>query len=222
MKLNLEEKPKNQAEIKTTEYKTKRRSMKKQDFLQKHTINLMYTERERGNNPKYVIPLGVVLFVLIILFTKFMVIDKVGAAMRAEAEIQSVRTQTEALREENRDYEKIKAEYNRYSTAAYNDAELALIGVNHVLTLLDHRILQRADMESCVYENNVLNVAVSGVSLQETAEIVSVLYQDPYVAKVSVSTAATNEKEISSQRVVAELTVQMQHPQKDTKEVEAE
>ena len=58
--------------------------------------------------------------------------------------------------------------------------------------------------------------------MQETAEIVSVLYQDPYVAKVSVSTAATNEKEISSQRVVAELTVWLQQHQKDKKEVEAE
>lgn len=219
MKLNLEKNPNNELEFHTIEPKTKKKkNPKKPDFLKKHTINLMYTEQAKGNNPKIVLPVAVLVFLLILLFTKFMVIDKVATAMRAEAEIQSVRTQTEALRQQNQNYDKIKAEYNRFSNAAYNDEELSLIGVDHVLTLIDNRIIQRADIESCVYGENVLNVVLSDVTLQETSDIVSLLYQDPYVTEVSVSTASTNEQENPTQKVVANMTIQLSTPKEEAQE----
>lgn len=213
MKLKLEKKPK----------KTEKKGNKKNDFLQKRTINLMYRERDVANDPKVIGPLAVLVLILILLFAKFMVIDKVSMAMRAEAEVESIHTQTEALRQENKAFAEVKAEYSRFSKAAYNDDELLLVGVDHVLTLLDSRILRQADMESCVYDDNVLNVELSGVTLREASDIVSLLYQDPFVESVSVSAASTREQVDPNQKVVANITVMLSNPQTDTgEEAEAE
>lgn len=212
MKLKLEKKPK----------KTGKKINKKSNFLQKRSINLMYQERDTANDPKIMGPLAVLVLILILLFAKFMVIDKVSMAMRAEAEVQSIRSQAEALRQENEAFADVKAEYNRYSRAAYNDDELILVAVDHVLTLLDNRILRQADMQSCVYDNNVLNVVMSDVTLRETSDIVSLLYQDPFVVGVSVSTASTREQESVDQKVVANITVELSNPQTEEEEVAAE
>lgn len=216
MKLKLEKKPKKPK-------KTEKKRNKQYVFLQKRSINLMYREQAAENDPKIMGPLAVLVLLLILLFAKFMVIDKVSMAMQAEAEVQSIRTQAEALRQENQAYEEVKAEYSRYSRAAYNDNELILVAVDHVLTLLDNRILRQADIKSCTYGNNVLNVVMSDVTLQEASDVVSLLYQDPYVIGVSVSTASTREQESTNQKVVANITVQLSNPQTvDDEEVAAE
>lgn len=186
----------------------------KNDFLQKRSINLAVYERSKQNNPRVIAPAAVLIILVIGLFTKFMVIDRLSAAARAQSELKAVYSETERLRNENLELAEIKEEYNRYSKAAYNDSELVLVDVNDVLDILDRNALNKAELKSFVYSDNTINAVLSGVTLSEVSDIVIQLYREPLVESVSVSTAATNESS-TNQKVNASMTIILALPQDD-------
>ena len=165
------------------------------EYAGKTTINLAYKEREKGNDPKIVIPLAVVILAAVALFSKFMVTDKLQEAMRVNAQLNEIVQQTEDFRERNLEFEEVKEEYSRTSTAVYHAEELLQVDMMDVLDIVDNRLLQKADINTCVFDSNVLNLVLTDASLKEVAAIVSELYESPLVTGVTVSVATTEGQE---------------------------
>ncbi len=176
---------------------------KKRDYFGKTTINLAYKEREKGNDPKVVIPLAVVILVAVALFSKYMVTDRLQEAMRVNAQLNEIVQQTEDFRERNKEFDEVKEEYSRSSTAIYHTEELLQVDMMDVLDIVDNRLLREADINTCVFDSNVLNLVLTEASLRDVAAIVSGLYESPLVTGVTVSVATTEGQDPSPDKKAA-------------------
>lgn len=184
---------------------------KKQDYLRKRTINLMYKERNVENDPRIIAPLAVLVLAGIVWFGKVMVADKLELAAQAEANLASMRAQLEELKEENQDYEQIKEEYQRYGAVVYNDGEMNQVSVDDVIDLLERVIMTQGDIKSCVFQNNTIQLQMNDMTLDAAAKIITQLYQEPIVDDVLISTAVTENKTMN-QDIVASLTITVSKP----------
>ncbi|MCJ7856114.1 hypothetical protein MUJ63_07310 [Lachnospiraceae bacterium NSJ-143] len=183
----------------------------KKDYCNKTAINLAYKDRKKGNDPRLVLPLAVIVIAAVVSFGKFMVSDKLNEAARVNAEIDSVRQQTESYREKNKEYTEVKDEYGSFSKASYSMEELMLTDITDVLDIVDKKLLNGADISTYVFNSNVLNVVLTDVTLKEVASLVSGLYESDIVTGVTVSTATTGTGEQVSpdQKVTATVSISL-------------
>lgn len=188
------------------------RGMKKaKNILLKKTLNLAVKEKDRANDPKVVLPFAVIAAVLIVIFGKMAVADRLSAASSVYSEVSYINQRTQELRKENEQYDDVRKQYDHYTYSAYSKDELALQNVGDIFSLIDSKLLPNSQINSLVFNSNVLNVVINNVTLQDVSLIVSDLYKSPIVDTVTVSTAITNEnkKLAQGQDVTATVTVNL-------------
>lgn len=188
------------------------RGMKKDKTISlKKTLNLAAKEKSKGNDPKIILPAALILAVVIVLFGKFAVVDRLNAANGVYSEINYLNQRTEDLRKENEQYNNIKQQYEHYTYSAYSEDELELTDVNKLFTLIDSCLLPNSQIENFVFNSNVINVVINNVTLQDVSLIVSDLYKSNIVDSVTVSTAYTNnnQKMAQGQKVTATITINL-------------
>ncbi|MCI2000456.1 MAG: hypothetical protein LKJ75_06895 [Clostridia bacterium] len=175
----------------------------------KRTLNLAVKEKNKGNDPKVLLPAAIITAVLIAAFCKFAVIDRLNAANDVYSEINYLNQQAEMLHKENEQYDNVKDNYEHYTYSFYNDDELALVDIDDLFTTIDREIMPKAQIKSFVFESNVLNTVIDNLTLKDVSLIVSDLYKSPIVDTVTVSTATTNngQKLSQGQNVTATITV---------------
>ena len=174
----------------------------------KRSMNLYY-KPDRTTKPATI---GLyVLFVLTCLLglSKFLIYDVGMEALQAQQSLAAAEAQLESLNLELADYEEVWERYSRYSAT---DEERALIDRMEVLALLDQAV--GASLDAVSISGETVQLQFSGVTLAQTAQIVSALEASPIVAYTMVNTAATTQGEggsaDASAPVQASVLIQLQ------------
>lgn len=162
---------------------------KRRTYPTKTTMNLYFRE-SRGTKPATI--LLYVLFVLVLLLAagKFLVLDRVLAVDALEDEAVRMESQTASVMARLGEYPAVLEEYTRL---APTERERALTDRMDVLDLIDEVIRPAAHISQVTIQDQQVLVEFSGVTLVETADIVSRLEASPLVARTTVDTAASEE-----------------------------
>jgi len=105
------------------------------------------------------------------------------------------------------DYNEVRERYSRYSAT---EEERALIDRMDVLALLDGAVGATAKLDAISINGDTAQIQFSGVTLAQTADIVSALEASPIVAGTVVNTASTTELEAANGLVQANVLIQLQ------------
>lgn len=162
---------------------------KRRTYPTKTTMNLYFREN-RGTKPATI--LLYVLFVLVLLLAagKFLVLDRVLAVDALEDEAVRMESQTASVMARLGEYPAVLEEYTRL---APTERERAVTDRMDVLDLIDEVIRPAAHISQVTIQDQQVLVEFSGVTLVETADIVSRLEASPLVARTTVDTAASEE-----------------------------
>lgn len=162
---------------------------KRRTYPTKTTMNLYFREN-RSTKPATI--LLYVLFVLVLLLAagKFLVLDRVLAVDALEDEAVRMESQTASVMARLGEYPAVLEEYTRL---APTERERALTDRMDVLDLIDEVIRPAAHISRVTIQDQQVLVEFSGVTLVETADIVSRLEASPLVARTTVDTAASEE-----------------------------
>ena len=162
---------------------------KRRTYPTKTTMNLYFREN-RGTKPATI--LLYVLFVLVLLLAagKFLVLDRVLAVDALEDKAVRMESQTASVMARLGEYPAVLEEYTRL---APTERERALTDRMDVLDLIDEVIRPAAHISQVTIQDQQVLVEFSGVTLVETADIVSRLEASPLVARTTVDTAASEE-----------------------------
>ena len=172
--------------------KTARR--KKLRYPSKVTVNLVMRERS-GNSPRIVLPLFLVLAVLIGVFAKFAVIDRLAVAARAQAGLAAAQAELAQAQAANEAFDSVAAEYSRYFYSGFTEAELGAVDRMEILGLLETELMPRAQIGAMAVKGNVMTVNLSGVTLQGLSDLMRQLKDQDLVSGVSVYTAGTRAEQ---------------------------
>ncbi|MDO4271200.1 MAG: hypothetical protein Q4C72_09810 [Eubacteriales bacterium] len=165
--------------------------MKKNNrYPEKTSLNLAMRERTI-NSPSRIIPIAVVLAVLIGLFAKFAVIDRLMAVNLAQREVAEIKRQVDELDAANAGYDELLDEYALHSTSWMSTMELALVDRAAVFGLLESAVLPSAQLRDLSMQENTLSLSLTGLSLRDASDIVTRLKARDDVLDVSVYTAGS-------------------------------
>ena len=176
----------------------------------KRSMNLFY-KPDRTTKPATIALY--VLFVLVCLLGlgKFLVYDVWMETTEAQQALAAAERQLEDVQLELTDYGEVWERYSRYSAT---EEERALIDRMEVLALLDEAVGTTAVMDAVSIGGGTVQLQFSGVTLAQTARIVSALEASPIVAYTMVNTAATTQSEGApaddSAPVQASVLIQLQ------------
>lgn len=177
-------------------------------YPEKTSINLLMAQDGEMNN-KNQIALFILFLVLLGLFTKFGVIDRMQAAFDAKEKYTIAEEQLSQLQQSNEDYDVIREQYSHYGNGYLNDEEKAEIDRMEILALLDTQIMNKADVQSIDIVGNEITVIIDKIKLKTISGIVTTLESNDKVTFVTVSTAGTGTQEKQNGLVTATMTINM-------------
>lgn len=162
---------------------------KKPVYPTKRSMNL-YFKMDRTSAPATVALY--LLFVLAILLglSKVLVYDPWSTANQLKAQALALEEQTASALEQLQDYAEIQKQYIRIHPTPEEQAQMDCL---EILNLIDQTIQTPARiLQVSISENKVL-LTFTGVTLEQSAHLVTQLEQSPLVASASVDTAASTE-----------------------------
>lgn len=170
----------------------------------KGTMNLYY-KPDRTTKPATIALY--VLFALTVLLglSKVLVYDLWVEVEETRATLAVAESRLASVMAELSDYDEVEERYFRY---AATEEEQALVDRMDVLFLLDSAIGTGTQINSISISGAEVQVRFSGVTLAQTARIVSTLESSPLVAGTTVTTAATTQDE--GALVLATVRIQLQ------------
>lgn len=174
-------------------------SMKKQDKKQnsaptpaavpaKNTMNLV--RRQINISFTKLIPVVVVLGVIALVFFKFGIIDPMMDKAAVNNEVSSKKETLASMEGKIAEYDKLAADYGRYSYGWMNEAEVNAVDRLKILDLVEKKVANVATVENLAVNNNVLSLNVRGITLTQASEIVADLETSELVDRVSVGSAS--------------------------------
>ncbi len=175
-------------------------------YPHKTSINLVMKETE-GTDTRLTVGLFAAFLLVLVVFTKFAVIDKLQEAYKAEAAYHDVENQIQQMKDYNGDYDKVREEYSHYSNGYLNDAEKAELDRMKVLDLVQTAIMEKASVQSLVISGNNVTLTLNETTLNTVSQIVTTLEADERTSYVTVSTAGTNQAD--SSMVTANMVIQL-------------
>ena len=96
-------------------------------------------------------------------------------------------------------YDKLAAQYGRYSYGWMTETEASLLDRMQVMTIIEEKIAPAATIADFAINNNALTVNISGVTLDQTSALVNELELSPLVYSVSVYTAKADDATLQAQ-----------------------
>jgi len=165
----------------------------KKQFPDKTTVNLLYTDRSNSSVVKTV--LAVLVFAVVLtVFAKFAVIDRLAASGAALREAEELEQAVLELQLNNRDYDDVLREYQHYYFSAAdredeNGRNETYVNCQEVLDLLDAELLNKAGIQMVNLSGNVLTVNLTKINLERASVIAKSLKENELVDEVMVSAA---------------------------------
>ena len=161
-------------------------SKKKETFPTKRTMNLFY-KPDRTTKPATIALYVLFALTCLLGLSKVLVYDLWTEARQAQQE--SSQARLDGIMAELADYGQVQERYSLYSAT---EEERELIDRMEVLDLLDGAVGE-AELNAISINGSQVQVQFSGVTLAQTAGIVSRLEESPLVAATWVNTAATTQ-----------------------------
>ena len=182
----------------------KKRSPKaKVEYPEKTYMNLVVQEKKkvniRGDLPKILI-----LVVIVALVLKFGIFDFYARVDAKQAELNAQQRTLSELTTELANYDAVVQEYEGYESMSIASDGLQVNALD-ALNLVDRFIMPSARVASLSLSGNTLSLNLTEITLDGVGQLVSTLYEQPMVANVSVSTAATQQT--ASEDVTAAMVI---------------
>ena len=171
----------------------------------KTTINLVSINDDKENNPAYVAAVGVVLAILIVLFTKFCVLDPLGAVNAKQSELSRAQQELANTNTMLADYDSVLSEYQSYvgANADGSSTNDALLVIN---TLYD-AVGSQARITGISYADQRVTVNLDDTTLGGVGDIANRLREQSIVSDVTVTTAGTGSSSNSDAGFSAAVNV---------------
>lgn len=160
---------------------------------EKTTMN--FARRESSFNVKKMIPVILILAVAIALFVKFGVIDQLDKKLAAYNEIAEKQAVIDEMEMKLTGYDELYAKYGRYSYGWMDDNEVNTIDRIEILKLVESKVMRSARIDDISINGDVITMNLSGITLQNTSDIVKALEQDELVKSVAVYSATAQDAE---------------------------
>ena len=172
-------------------------SLGKKNIAGKKTMNLAF--HESSVNVKKLIPLILVIVIAALAFVKFGILDQTAKKVAALNEVSAKQSQLAAINVKLSGYDELEQLYGRYSYGWMTEAESGLVDRMEVITILEKIIDKSAVIEDFAINYNILNVNISGLSLDQTSTLVKELEADPQVTSASVYTAKSEDADLNAE-----------------------
>lgn len=164
---------------------------KKVRYPSKTEMNL-YTPVRDGNSPELVIPVALLLAVIVGLFTKFCVLDRLAKVSAAQAELHTLQDQLESINTELENYDVVRENYYRYTRAYMNEGDAEIVDRLKLAALLEKYVPAYADTASVTITGNSVVLKLYAPTLDSVAALQRVLETDELVSGVTVYNADKN------------------------------
>ena len=166
--------------------------LKKVTYPTKKTMNFV-EDVEAKNNKKSLILFGIFL-VLLVLFTKFGVIDTLSKISKLESTYNASMEQINILNEELKDYDSVEEKYNSLVGSFLSDSEKYCLNRPDILKMIDEDILPHVSITNIVISGEKINVYTSLTDLNTVSKVVDILQKDERTTYVTVlSTVADSD-----------------------------
>lgn len=176
----------------------------------KTTMNLAQHEQSQFELTRKTLVEGLLLILLVALFIKFGIVDLTSKASAANGEVADIQQQIDATNAQMGDYDKVYAEYQKYSYGYLDDQESSYVDRIDAIDLVESKVMSVGSVESITITDNTMSVTISGVTLEQVSALVSSLESSDMVADVTVDTASTQTE--GAQQVSASLVITLQQP----------
>lgn len=130
--------------------------------------------------------------VVLALFVKFLVVDKLAEAYDAEKAYTQMQTQIDQLRASNEKYDQVREEYSHYGNGYLNDEEKIEQNRMAMMRVIQRNVISKSEIQSVEISGNVATLTIDNIRLKTVSDIVASLEDDDIVSFVTVSTAGTN------------------------------
>ena len=160
-------------------------------YPDKTSINLLMRDNS-VRDPKFQIILFVIFAVVLALFVKFLVVDKLAEAYDAEKAYTQMQTQIDQLRASNEKYDQVREEYSHYGNGYLNDEEKIEQNRMAMMRVIQRNVISKSEIQSVEISGNVATLTIDNIRLKTVSDIVASLEDDDIVSFVTVSTAGTN------------------------------
>lgn len=161
---------------------------KNQAIPSKETMNLLVREKTQ-NSPSRVLPLAVFLIILVLVFCKFAVFDRLSALNDAESQLSESKTMLNAYEKELKNYPQVKEEYYRYTDEFKTEQEAALADRVEILNLLSDTSAGLGQVTSFNVSGNKVSAVVHTANLDQVSVIRQRLEGYNWVKNVAVYSA---------------------------------
>ena len=170
----------------------------------KTDINLDIREKKQ-NKLSTTIPTFIILVIVIAIFSKFAVINRLEQASEAENSATVAQQQLETLKEYTNNYPKVLEEYNAL-LASKSSLNVVATPMER-LGLVERYLISASQVNSFDVVDDVITAQISGVTLNQISTIYANLMSDPLIENVQVYTASTNDK--NNSLTTATMTIQL-------------
>lgn len=164
--------------------------MKKTKLPSKKTLNLVVKVKTLAH-PTRLIPILLLIFLGVGIFTEFAVIRRIEKVRQAEAELAEMRRNLEMIQSAYADYDEVEAEYNRYT---YDNYDRTLFDRLDVLALLERQLFPVCTVQSLNISGQTISMTVQGPTLEQMSDILTSLRNDPMVDGVYMSSYTDNSE----------------------------
>jgi len=177
----------------------------------KTSVNLLYRKKS-SVSPMQMLLAAAVFAIVLAVFSKFAVIDRLSAAGKAQREAENIEKALADVRQSNSDYEEVLREYQHYYFSAAdseNGDPKAYVDYLDVLEFLDAELLYRAETQTINLAGNMLTVNLTKITLEDASVIAGSLARYDVVKDVRVS-SANRQQEAEGATVCLNITLETQ------------
>ena len=167
-------------------------------------INLVVEDKKKLEL-RSTLPKAILVVLIAVAAIKFGVFDFYDRVAQKEAELAQQTHVLSNLEAQLTNYDAVKAEYETYESTKLV-ADGMIVPAMDALNLVDRYITPAAQVDSINLQGNTMTLNLSNITLNGVGKLVSTLYQQPIVANVTVSTAATNKGD-NTQKTTAAMTI---------------
>ena len=178
--------------------------LKKVTYPTKKTMNFV-EDVEAKNNKKSLILFGIFL-VLLVLFTKFGVIDTLSKISKLESTYNASMEQINILNEELKDYDSVEEKYNSLVGSFLSDSEKYCLNRPDILKMIDEDILPHVSITNIVISGEKINVYTSLTDLNTVSKVVDILQKDERTTYVTVLSTVADSDDSGKVSATIEIT----------------
>lgn len=168
---------------------------KKESFPSKKTMNFVSDKQAKTN--KLSIVIFVIFLVLLLIFTKFFVIDSISKTNDLISAYNANQSQLDALNEQLSDYKEIETKYNELVGVFLNDDEKNCLNRTDIIKLLDDDVLPYVDITNYTVSSNQVNVYTGVSSLSTISNVLDILQKDDRTHYVTINRTVADSEDNS-------------------------